>query len=220
MSKFKHEFNVDEKSGKTLLQVYIDGMKCDSFILDTKLSRRYLGLSLIKQDLIDVHNWIEKMNELAPESLNNSNGEIVYLESNNTNMSLLKALYFSSIISYGKCFVTSDGRKTRLEEKDHINPIYLDFHELIMEKRHGLVAHAGKFFDNGEVVISPHPNGHSFNIYPNLWRLDLQTDNNEEINFMGLVSELLITVENLINKAFEKLREDEVKPEVIKRRGF
>jgi len=58
-----------------------------------------------------------------------------------------RAAWFSSVITYGKCFARADGRQVLLAEKKYVKPLgqpYLDCHQKLIDDRHKFIAHAGK----------------------------------------------------------------------------
>lgn len=86
--------------------------------------------------------------------------ELISLTQNMEPSSTQYSLWMSAIVTYGKCFVTTQGRKIKLEEL-HVkkfNESAVHFHKEIMELRHNYFAHAGINTNETEfvfLVLSP-----------------------------------------------------------------
>jgi hypothetical protein len=99
---------------------------------DSNHSIRVSGLFQIIQELKRVGEALEIMPTL---DRNNAQQGII-----------LRHLWESSIIGYGRCFVEAEGRKVKLDLADlkGLPSNHKALHEGIMDLRHQLVAHAGK----------------------------------------------------------------------------
>ncbi|MDH5217392.1 MAG: hypothetical protein OEX19_06845 [Gammaproteobacteria bacterium] len=213
---------VDSEKGKSIIKVIEDGEECETFVLEGKVAKRYIGFSLILQDLIDIILWLEKAHSCLPKkekSADQKTNKYNYNSSKNIkDIKTLKAYFYSSIITYGKCFSSTEERGIKLEKKNHIEKEYLKYHKRIIEYRNNLVAHAGGVYDSGEVIVVVHPkNKGSFRIEPNLWRLDFEDDRELEINFLGLVKHVKLKVEATIKKIQENLITGDAKKAIIER---
>lgn len=128
----------------------------------------------------------------------------------------LKSFYYSSIITYGKCFVSALGRGIKLESKDHVGKRFMSCHEKIINFRNNLVAHSGGVFDSGEVIVAPNPFGPGFHVASDLWRLDFEDDRENEIGFEELIAHVKYNVENTQKKILDRLLVGEARDAVIK----
>lgn len=117
-------------------------------------------------------------------------------------------------------FASTDGRGIKLEAKDHIDNKYLACHEMIMDYRNNLVAHAGGLFDSGEVVVAPNPAGPEFHVHPNLWRLDFEDDREVEIGLEDLIVHVREKIEKIQKDILTRLLTVEARQAVKDHRGF
>lgn len=95
-------------------------------IADSPLAKRLSGLSQIMHDLNHAH-------ELAAMVKSVNSDDVAY------------SLWMSAIVTYGKCFATAKGRKSKLEES-HVKSIgeeEVEFHRSILAMRNEYFAHAG-----------------------------------------------------------------------------
>jgi len=218
-SIFRTQKTVDPQSGKTILSVTANGVACDTFVLNGPIAKRYVGISLIHQDLKDALWWIRNAYSLLPPKTKCDDqrniGTKHTISPDKDTFKTLKAYFYSSIVTYAKCFVSTDERGTKLEARDHIEKRYLPCHERIMNYRHSLVAHAGGAFDSGEVVVAPNPNGPEFHVAPNLWRLDYEDDREVAIGFEDLILHVKEKVEGIQAEILQKLLTQEARDAVI-----
>lgn len=222
-SIFKIEKIVDAESGKTILSVTANGKDCETFTLEGKIAKRYIGFSLIFKDLEDALWWLCKAYSLLPsKSKSDDQDDIKTAYTDSTGDELfrtLKAYYYSSIITYGKCFAATEERGIKLEAKDHIEEEFKPCHEKIMNYRNNLVAHAGSTFDSGEVIVAPNPIGPEFHVAPNLWRLDFEDDREIEIGFEELIVHVKDNVDKIQKKILDRLLTGEARDAVIQRKS-
>ncbi|MCS5707790.1 hypothetical protein CC99x_002615 [Candidatus Berkiella cookevillensis] len=111
--------------------------------IDTFLSIKVNGFKLIEKDLRETINFFEEYDRLIGDF--------------DSNEVLIKALVRAIIITYGKCFVSADGRRTKLD-KSWIPADLKNIHEYLYTMRHQYVAHAGEGFEksNSVFVIPPY----------------------------------------------------------------
>ena len=104
---------------------------------------------------------------------------------------IIKSLFFSSLIFYGKCFTQAKGRGVKLE-RSIIPPEYHNKHDIIMTYRHTLAAHSGEGkWDTGKVNLVLPPNKNSkvgIHIKPETYRLDFEDDRMDDDKFLELVN--------------------------------
>jgi hypothetical protein len=213
--------SVDRDNGKTLVSITADGKDCETFVLKGKLAKKYIGFSLILEDLKNSEAWLKHAHSLLPDrnkSGDQKNIEVIYKDSIDEEISnLMKPLYYSTIITYGKCFAASTGRGVKLEHKDHIGSEFKSCHKEIINLRNNLVAHAGGAFDSGEVIVAPNPFGPEFHVTPNLWRVEFDDDREIEISYLDLISHVKSNVEIVLKKTLDRLLEHEARDAVIER---
>jgi hypothetical protein len=217
---FELSKTVDRDTGKTVVSVTANGNDCETFILKGKLAKRYVGFSLIIMDLDDSAWWLEKAHSLLQNKEKSDNQDainIVYEESNDEVGKSLRAYYYSSIITYGKCFAAASGRGIKLEAKDYVDKVFMPCHKKIIDFRNDLVAHAGNAFDSGEVIVAPNPFGPEFHVAPNLWRLDFADDRETDVGFKELIEYVKSNVERTQKKILDRLLVGEARDAVIQR---
>lgn len=122
-----------------------DGKVCPYLFADTPLAKRLSGLTQIMHDL-------DHAKELMSLTDTVDNSEIAY------------SLWMSSVITYGKCFASADGRKSKLE-REHVkrfNPEAIDYHNALIAQRNEYFAHAGQNdYENSNVgvILAPEEDG-------------------------------------------------------------
>ena len=113
------------KPSKFSLRMLKHGLPCPFIPLDDRIATRCLGLGLIEGELLQAHSLLEMI-----DSKNSGQG---------------MSLWHAAVAGYGRCFVSAEGRKTKLETVHLKNfpTASRDAHEFIMQVRHQSVAHAG-----------------------------------------------------------------------------
>lgn len=111
---------------------------CKVIELDTRISKRLTGFSLIEKDLRDTKLIYDEYLKLTHDK----KGSKI----------LLKALLRAVIITYAKCFVKADGRRIKLEQKN-ISEKNKETHEHLFNMRNEYVAHAGEGFEQAYMVL-------------------------------------------------------------------
>ncbi|NTV47840.1 MAG: hypothetical protein HGB11_15275 [Chlorobiales bacterium] len=104
-----------------------DGVAYPYFVADSALAKRLSGLTQIMDDLNHAHELMAMIKDVE-------NAEIAY------------SLWMSAIVTYGKCFATARGRKSKIEE-EHVRTIdedAVEFHHSILNMRNEYFAHAGE----------------------------------------------------------------------------
>jgi hypothetical protein len=172
----------------------LNGVECPKVVLDDKLAKQQSGYTLIDADLEDVESWLtQAYNLFGPqEVIPDKRGKPVIqytLASEETSLSLVKALWFSAIVVYAKCFTQTEGRGVKLERSNL--PDYMkDCHDKIMTYRNTIVAHAGETTLETaplEIILSPKSMGIGFLLRNNCKRVEFADDRNETVTFTDLV---------------------------------
>ncbi|MCK4797798.1 MAG: hypothetical protein KAT05_10465 [Spirochaetes bacterium] len=75
-------------------------------------------------DLENALWWLRKAYSLLPTKNKSKNQDITKINyhvfQNKDLAKTIKSYYFSSIVTYGKCFTSAKGRGVKLESKDHV----------------------------------------------------------------------------------------------------
>ena len=80
-------------------------------------------------------------------------------ENANRNATIEASLWYSLIITYGKCFTENQSGRSRLEENNCFNDIQelKETHQSIMDLRHGFIAHRGDTENEQAIVFMKIP---------------------------------------------------------------
>lgn len=206
MSEFMHERFVDPITGRSKLTVSLEGRVCIQVPLHGPIARSYVGFVSIVKDLEDALCWIQAAHELLPpKSSLQSAVATVYSELDANSRASLKAYFFAAITLYGRCFVSASGRGTSLTADAHVAPVFLTAHERIMGYRHGLVAHAGSEFDEGEAIVALAPPDHRFHVAANIWRMDFEDDRECDPDFQALIAHVRARAHDRQGQLLQKL---------------
>ncbi len=189
------ESRIDAKTGEHQYRYYYKGKPCPTHLLKGQLPKQFIGYSLIMRDLEDALGWLTQAYDLFPQkkssqTKSNQNrywGERIGDEKNHRT---IKSLFFSSLIFYGKCFTSAEGRGVKLE-KSILPPEYHDRHNHILNYRHTRAAHSGiGKWDTGKArLVIPPQRGKDIGwyLYPELNRLDFEDDGRDNFSFLGLI---------------------------------
>ena len=170
------------------------------YVLSNHISKQWIGYVSIKLDLEYVKKLVEKI--ILP-SVKDMDEEII------------KSLWITSVIIYGKCFTSSKGRKIILDEKNFFKTNFKlkSLHKDLMTLRHNYIAHAGNsIFENIEPrirlanrdgILFPHLvyQGYTLKGF----------DKNVALNFIDLINEILIWLEQKIENVGSLILDEEGK---------
>jgi hypothetical protein len=151
------EQRIDSKGSVWLL----GGEECKRTVLPSEdpLVRRYVGFQMIDDDLSDAAVWIERAYRLYDITLVRTAGGFgpshIGLETVREVRRHAQGLFHASIVSYAKCFLSTEGRKLKLEERDHVPEALRETHGRVMQHRHQLIAHAGVHPDERAHLVRP-----------------------------------------------------------------
>ncbi|WP_028864291.1 hypothetical protein [Psychromonas aquimarina] len=218
---------INEKTGALKVEFFYKGKLCPSKEIKGPIINQYIGYYLILQDLKDVLTWLKKIDDFHPkegvkETENNKEFDtfkyVLSPENWKNDGMLVKALYYSCLVVYGKCFTQAKGRKVKLERKN-IEKRLQKQHDLIMEYRNTIVAHSGEGeWENGKLYVLPTPKellkneGMNIHIEPIVNRLDYEDDRNSDESFQFLVEHLIDSVEKKKKSLFEVILKDIIIP--------
>lgn len=172
---------------------------CIIFEINTDVSKKFCGYTLIEKDVRDILIFLEEFHKISnlPDY---SNKKIV-----------LKGWIRSIIITYGKCFVQADERRTKLDET-YFSVKYKDHHDFLMNMRHEYVAHGGKSIHE-ECKLILHLPPYKKYLKRSIINPKFSTELHQTIyseNFYEetkfLVEEIHIRVKEKLNKLYEVIR--------------
>ncbi|MEW8626581.1 MAG: hypothetical protein AB2551_12570 [Candidatus Thiodiazotropha sp.] len=123
---FPKVFETNDEKGPLLRFKDKAGVEHPFIIADSALAKRLSGLTQIMDDLKHAYELMAMIKDIE-------NSEIAY------------SLWMSAIVTYGKCFATAKGRRSKIEE-DHVRRVdedAIEFHKTILSMRNEYFAHAG-----------------------------------------------------------------------------
>ncbi|MBD2503123.1 hypothetical protein [Anabaena azotica] len=123
---FPVAFESNDENKPTLRFKDKSGIEHPYLVADSALAKRLSGLTQIMHDLNHAHELMSMIKDIE-------NSEVAY------------SLWMSAIVTYGKCFATAKGRRSKIEE-DHVRRVdedAIEFHNSILNMRNEYFAHAG-----------------------------------------------------------------------------
>jgi len=121
-------------------------MECPTVRLNCPEIIKYIAYSLIQTDLDDAIHLIKRYTNLYakiyPEDLVKGGNKKGF--SLDDNKHILKGLFISSIMLYGKCFTEADKRKIKLEKKYFVSDQFSELHDTAMNFRNSFAVRAGE----------------------------------------------------------------------------
>lgn len=126
-----------------------DGRRLPVIYPKTKRAIRGTGLFMIRADLVFCQQGFDHLLSIYSTCLEITQKNEGGLTEHGLHSVLFgaRAAWFSSVITYGKCFASASGRGVKLTKKKYVGPLgqpYLDCHEKLIDDRHQYVAHAGE----------------------------------------------------------------------------
>lgn len=193
---------MNSKTGQESRIYTYNGKVCPTNLLNKgRYPKQLIAYQLIISDLMDAQSWLNQAYDLKPGKpisdgkLKEKDRYIGDFIVDKKTHSLIKSLFFSSLIFYGKCFTEAEGRGTKLERE--ILPIdYRDKHDQIMNYRNTIAAHSGiGEWDTGKCRLVLPPRKKSKTISPRIYaetrRLDFSDDREEAMPFHKLIEFLI-----------------------------
>ena len=217
-SPFDTQRSLDPTTGEVSLLIRYNGEECLQGVITGPVERSYIGFVSILKDLEDVLAFIQAAYALLPARATTTapHGDAIeYADIPPDSRLMIKAYYFAAIALYGRCFVSAaGGRGTTLQEA-HVGSAFKGIHQHIMSFRHGLVAHAGDAFDDGEVIVAWTPRGAEFHVEGKVRRLECEDDRQLAPNFEALVRHLIERVDLKQRELLQRLIDGRAKDFVI-----
>jgi len=172
-----------------------DGQMCPYVAAKGRFAKRVRSLTMIASDLKRVASFLKLIRgQIEPE--------------------LVDALWSAAVVGYARCFVSSEGRGTKLERRDHIqnlSPALLKCHDFILNARHNFVAHAGdtKMEQSAVHIVLQPQSSRPGVIGVGLPQTRRQAPASPEVDvFINLTEAVLVIVEALLGEATKALQDD------------
>lgn len=171
-----------------------DGQMCPYVSANGRFAKKARSLTMIASDLKRAASFLKLINgQTAPE--------------------LVDALWSAAVVGYARCFVSSEGRGTKLERRDHLKNLplaLLERHDFILNARHNFVAHAGdtKMEQAAvHIILQPQSNRPGV-IGVGLPQTRRQEPASPEVgDFINLAEAVLAIVEGLLSEATKALQD-------------
>ena len=109
---------VDEQTMESRTEYYFGNERCRTVPLQSKRAQQLSGYAAIQKDLKFVSKAISLSLAMEKGAGNENDAYVIRAEADE-NADILKALYVSFIVTYGKCFVGAHRRRVKLEPKKH-----------------------------------------------------------------------------------------------------
>jgi len=148
----------DQTSMKGSAKYFLNGVECPQIKLDSMQSKLFANYALIKKDLKFCKQALKIAISLAKSSDDlTSKGQ--FRAEFDEESDILKAMYISFVVTYGKCFTKADGRRVKLETKEIFEDDEVkEEHLSVMTQRHEYIAHGGKTnLEQVEPIVILHP---------------------------------------------------------------
>ncbi len=210
-----HEYVNTEGIFSRYTKYFYKGKRAPRIEMRGPVARHLAGYSLIEKDLRNVLIWLSSINDIFPlEERVKKNA----ISPDRDKFNLIKSLFVSSLVFYGKCFTQCDGRKIKLDRR-FVEPSYRETHEKIMKARHNFAAHSGadKFEDvQVSLVLNPKKSsGMPPILFKELMQADMMLHTGQEIDFKVLT-------EHVQKKVLKKMSdlEDKIMTEDVFEKGL
>lgn len=126
--------------------------------LDSKIAKRVAGFTLIAKDLRTMKAWVsalrEGLLEMGSSETETTTSLMPSEESLTSKITLGRGLFVAIVTTYGKLFVTADGRSTSLSAKEWVDDQHKREHDYLMHLRHTFAAHAGSGSESCRVALA------------------------------------------------------------------
>ena len=208
----------DQKTMKGSAKFLINNQECPQILLSSNQAKIFSNFALIKKDLKFCKTALSIASGLASdgEELKQVGG---FRPEFDEQSDVLKGMYISFVVTYGKCFTKADGRRVKLELKDTFDDDELkELHLEVMNQRHEYIAHGGKTkFEQVDPIVVLHPDK-EMNVTPLLTTQSyhLVGFNKEEFErYLELVNFVDKKLDVLLEKKATALYEKEIAPKEL-----
>ena len=211
---------IDRKTGEKTTVFFYRDKPCPAIPLTSPVARQFGGYSLIRVDLLDAKEWLKRAHDLVPSgnqprSVKASTARDRYfLSGDPSTFRLIKSLWFSAIVLYGKCYASAEGRKVKLE-RSNLPDEHLEIHDKIITLRNTIVAHAGTTAHESakvKLVLSPNPKTDRLWLRADVSRVDFADDRDDPVPFARLVDQVIEQVDRKLGELNARLLKKEVFP--------
>jgi len=142
INNFEIKAFFDEVNNELINEVKFNKKILKTKVLNDKISKRYMGLELIKVDLKNILNWTGILKKII---LNNENTQ--------EEKCILNSLFVSIITTYWKCFANATGRDGAKLSHNIISQEHIKIHNELQRMRNNFTAHSGNDpFESGYLL--------------------------------------------------------------------
>ncbi|EPN8550553.1 hypothetical protein AB6D65_18480 [Vibrio alginolyticus] len=154
------EVSFNSATNEAIVEYKTGGLTCPSIKLTSAQANIFAGYSLVRKDLKFCIKLLNLALDYAKKYFPEGRGSYVRDEFD-SEADILKSLYISLVVTYGKCFTQAKGRKVKLELSEMFSKEEIELKELhleLMEQRHQYVAHAGvTLHEKAQAILILHP---------------------------------------------------------------
>jgi hypothetical protein len=126
--------------------------------LDSKRAKRVAGFTLIHKDLRTIKAWVDVLREallqMGASEKETQNSLMPTDPILAPKILVARAVFVAIVTTYGKLFVTAQGRSTTLDAKGWIGAQHKTWHDYLMHMRHSFTAHAGEGAESCRTVLA------------------------------------------------------------------
>jgi hypothetical protein len=126
--------------------------------LDSKVAARVAGLTLVEKDIRNIVSWVDALRELLVALGASEEETTMYLMPKEASLAAkivtARALYVAIATTYGKLFVSAEGRSTSLDAKAWVGKEHEAAHQHLIHTRHTFTAHSGKGTESCRAVVA------------------------------------------------------------------
>ncbi|EKK4066497.1 hypothetical protein ACN1T9_001318 [Cronobacter sakazakii] len=176
--------------------------------LKGRFVEQYVALQLLDKDLRNVIGWEGIIKNIC----DNLNQEQHFTHPDLEKNLMLKSLFISKVITYGKCFTEAKGRRFTLQ-RSNVPEQYRDLHDLIMNIRHNFAAHKGEFeYDQcGLALTLPGTKKKRYyHIFVELHQINYGTDEEDNERFLKLYNSLRVFIKEKQEKLIAKIYAEKI----------
>ncbi|MBM6634529.1 hypothetical protein JTF12_09285 [Leclercia adecarboxylata] len=176
--------------------------------LTGRFVEQYVALQLLDKDLRNVIGWEGIINNIY----SNLNEEQHFIQPDVEKNLLLKSLFISKVITYGKCFTEAKGRRFTLQ-RNNVPEKYRDLHDSIMNIRHNFAAHKGEYeYDQGGLALTlpGTKKKRYYHIFSELHQINYGTDEENNERFLELYSSLREYIKEKQEKLIKKIYAEKI----------
>lgn len=227
MSKLKSEpfVRVSEEDGIQIRKIqYPDhsieriykqkGVTLPRIPLKGRFVEQYVSLQLLDKDLRNVIGW----EGLIKKIYDDLNEEQHFIQPDLEKNLLLKSLFISKVITYGKCFTEAKGRRFTLQ-RNNVPEQCRDLHDEIMNVRHNFAAHKGEYeYDQGglALILPGTKKKRYYHIFSELHQINYGTNEKDNARFLQLYDSLRDFVKGKQDKLIEKIYAEKIHTQTMR----